>query len=121
MPYKLDNQKRIVTDESGDPVWITEGGEEKTVDYPGLLKRLSEVNGQSNSRAQTIRELKEKLAIFAGIDDLKAWKDEATAAPEFKKRAPAAAKELDAKIAARLEAESEEQEKKKLSEATIII
>ena len=43
MPHKLDDQKKIATDDSGKPIWITEGGGEKSVDYPGflILKRLS--------------------------------------------------------------------------------
>lgn len=105
MSWKLDDNKRLVTDDNGNPVWISEAGDEKAVDYPGLLKRLSEVNGESSERKQKIRGLQEKLALFDGIEDLKAWKDEALAAIEFKKNAPDKDKEIEAQIAARLEAE----------------
>lgn len=106
MPWKLDENKKIIVDENGNPVWESETGEEKSVDYPGLLKRLSEVNGESNGRKQEIRALKEKLALFDGIDDLKAWKDDALAALEFRKNAPDKDKEIEAQIAARLESEA---------------
>lgn len=106
MPWKLDDSKNVVLGTDGNPVWITEGGEEKSVDYPGLTKRLSEVNSESNNRKQEIRALKEKLSVFDGIDDLKAWKDEALQALEFRKNAPDKDKELEAQIKARLDAES---------------
>lgn len=76
MPWKLDESRKIVTDANGNPVFVTETGEDKAVDYPGLLKRLSEVNVESGTRKQKIRALEEKLALFDGIEDLKAWKDE---------------------------------------------
>lgn len=106
MGWKLDEAKKIVVDANGAPVWVSETGEEKAVDYPGLLKRLSEVNGESRGRKEEIRALKEKLALFDGVDDLKAWKDEALAAIEFRKNAPDKDKEVEAQIAARLETEA---------------
>lgn len=105
MPWKLDDSKKIVVDANGNPVFMTEAGEEKSVDYPGLLKRLSEVNGESQGRKLEIRALKEKLSVFDGIDDLKAWKDDALAAMDFRKNASDKDKEVEAQIAARLEAE----------------
>lgn len=87
MPWKKDEDGHLVADGNGNPVWVQESGEDRPVDYPALLKRISEVNAESKGRKEELRKLNEKYAAFADIEDLAAWRKDALEAMEFRKNA----------------------------------
>lgn len=103
MAWKKGDNGNLVCDDNGNPVWVNEAGEEKPCDYAALTKRLSEVNIESMKRKEKNRALEAKYAIFDGIEDLAAWKEEALKALEALKNAPEKDKELEAQITARIE------------------
>lgn len=103
MAWKKDDKGNLAVDEHGNPVWTTDSGEDKAVDYPAMVKRISDINAESKGRKEEIKALKEKYALFDGIEDLSTWKEEALKAIELQKNAPEKDKELEAQIAARVE------------------
>lgn len=104
MPWKKDDKGFLVVDETGNPVWMNEAGEDKPVDYAALGKRLSEVNAESKSRKEELRKANEKLRLFENIEDLPAWKAEADKAIETAKSFTDKEKDAAAQFQARLEA-----------------
>lgn len=88
MPWKMNGQQIEVKD--GNPVWIGEDGKESPHDAGAVLKRLTEVTGESIGRKTKIRELETKLEPFAGIEDPDKFLDDA-------KKAIATVKNLDDK------------------------
>lgn len=103
MAWKKDEKGQFVADSNGNPVWTNDAGEDAGVDYAGLVKRLSEVNAESKGRKEKLRQAEEKLAVFDGIEDLRAWRVEADKALEALKNTPDKDKELEAQIAGRIE------------------
>lgn len=73
MPWKKDDKNNLVVDENGNPVWTTEAGEDKPVDYAALAKRLSEVNAESKGRKEELRKSAERYARLKDIEDVSAW------------------------------------------------
>ena len=106
MAWKQDEEGHLVVDANGNPVWNTETGEDKPVDYTGLTKRLSEVNAESKARKEKLRALEEKFAPLAEIEDLAAYMEEAGKAIEMMKAAPDRDKDIEAQVQSRLEAVS---------------
>lgn len=104
MAWKKDEEGHFVADANGNPIWTTDSGEDKAVDYTALTKRISEVNAESQGRKEKLRALNEKLAIFDGIEDLAAWHKEALESIEFRKNAPDKDKELKEQLDSRVEA-----------------
>lgn len=102
MAWKVDDKGNFVKDENGNPIFTLESGEDKSVDYLAMSKSLREANTESKNRKDEIKSLKEKYAIFDGIDDLSAWKEEAVKAIDAQKNAPDKDKELEAQIAERI-------------------
>lgn len=107
MPWKVDENGMLQAAENGNPVWVTETGEEKAFDYPATMKRLSEVNGESRERKEKIREMEAKFKNFADIEDLAAWKEEADKAIEMMRNAPDKDKDIEEQVKLRLEAMTE--------------
>lgn len=103
MAWKKDDSGNFAVDNNGNPVWVTDTGEDKSVDYLAMSKSIRDANFESKNRKDEIRGLKEKLAIFDGIEDLSVWKDEAIKAIEAQKNAPDKDKELEVQIASRIE------------------
>lgn len=104
MAWKKDDEGHFSADANGNPIWVTDSGEDKPVDYPALTRRISEVNAESKGRKDELRQLKERYAPFDGIEDLAAWHDEAVKAIEAVKNTPEKDKEIEAQIAGRIEA-----------------
>lgn len=102
MAWKMDENKVLVLDDKGNPQWETDTGELKSVDYNAMAKSLKDANAESKKRKEELKSLQEKLAIFEGIEDLSAWKDEALKAIEAVKNTPDKDKELEAQIAERI-------------------
>lgn len=108
MPWKMDENGVLQAGEDGNPIWVTEAGEEKPIDYTGLTKRLSEVNNESRSRKEKLREYEARLAPLAdaGIEDISAYLAESQKALEMMKNAPDRDKDIEEQVKNRLEAVS---------------
>lgn len=108
MAWKQDDEGHLEVDANGNPIWSTETGEDKPVDYTGLTRRLSEVNNESRSRKEKLREIEAKLAPLteAGVEDIPAYLAEAQKALEMMKNAPDRDKDIEEQVKNRLEAVS---------------
>lgn len=75
MPWKLDENGIIAVD-SGNPVWIYEGGDkdgqEAPVVFDNTLKTISRLTAESTDRKTKLNDAKAKLAplVAAGIEDV---------------------------------------------------
>lgn len=107
MPWKMDENGSVVM-EDGNPIWESETGDAKPVDYVGLTKRLSEVNNESRIRKEKLRDYEARLAPLtdAGIEDIPAYLAEAQKALEMMKNAPDRDKDIEEQVKNRLEAVS---------------
>ena len=88
----------------GNPVWVSETGEKKTVDYQAMSRRLSEVNAESKTRKEKLRALEERYALLADIEDLPAFLNEANKAVEMMRNAPDRDKAIEEQVKSRLDA-----------------
>lgn len=70
MPWKMDENGNFVKGEDGNPIAITDSGEDRSVDYSAMSKKLSEVNRESAGRKERIRELEAQLKPLEGIEDI---------------------------------------------------
>ncbi len=70
MPWKKDEAGAFVVDDKGNPVFVLDGGEDRSVDYSAMSKKLSEVNRESAGRKDRIRELEAQLKPLEGIEDV---------------------------------------------------
>lgn len=70
MPWKMDENGNFVKGEDNNPIAITDSGEERSVDYSAMSKKLSEVNRESAGRKERIRELEAQLKPLEGIEDV---------------------------------------------------
>lgn len=102
MAWKVDDKGNFVKDDNGNPVFTLDSGEDKSVDYLAMSKSLREANAEAKNRKDELKTIKEKLAIFDGIEDLSGWKDEAMKAIEAQKNAPEKDKEVEAQITERI-------------------
>lgn len=73
MPWKMDENGNLVKGDDGNPIAISDGGEERSVDYSAMSKKLSEVNRESAGRKERIRELEAQLKPLEGIEDVPAF------------------------------------------------
>ena len=88
----------------GNPVWVSETGEKKPVDYQAMSRRLPEVNTESKTRKEKLRALEERYALLADIEDLPAFLDEANKAVEMMRNAPDRDKAIEEQVKSRLDA-----------------
>lgn len=107
MPWKKGENGLLAVDEAGNPVWVSESGEEKGADYGQLIESLRKVNAESKTRKEKIRSMEEKYAAFDGIDDLAAFRAEADKAMAQVKTLSEKDRDVDNLIAARVEAVAE--------------
>lgn len=70
MPWKKDEAGAFVVDDKGNPIFVQDGGEERSVDYPAMSKKLSEVNRESAGRKDRILELEEQMKAWEGIENI---------------------------------------------------
>jgi len=66
MPWEMNGDQIVVED--GNPVWIADDGKKSPFDAGGVLKRLSDVTGESMGRKNKIRELEGQLEPFKDLD-----------------------------------------------------
>lgn len=103
MPWKV-NGEGIFELVNGNPVWVSETGEEKTVDYPAISRRLAEVNRESADRKDKLRALEAKYEPLKDIEDFGAWLEETNKAREMQANASKDKLALEEQIRARVEA-----------------
>jgi len=101
--------------ENGHPVYVFPDGTEKPLDVPTLYTNLGKANTEAKDRRLELTELKEKMKIFDGIDDISAYKEQAEKALETVKNLED--KELvDAKKVEELKAQVSSSWEKKLND-----
>lgn len=106
------NENGLIVDEKGNPIWVNEAGEKKSVDYAAMANGLRESSQQAAKRKEELRSLQDRYSVFAEIDDLTAWHAEAQKALEMARSAPDAAKDLEEQIQLRLKPTKEGYEEK---------
>lgn len=70
MPWKVKESGEVEVDGAGNPVFVLDSGEERSVDYPAMSKKLSEANRESAGRKDRIRELEEQVKVWEGIENV---------------------------------------------------
>ncbi len=83
---EIEGKKYAELSDDGDPLYTTEDGKEIGYNGESLADKLHEVNGESATRRRELKEAKERLATFEGIDD-----------PEAARKALSTVKNLDDK------------------------
>lgn len=104
MPWKENDDKSLVRDDKGNPIWLNEAGEEKAVDYPAMSAGLSTANREAAERKAKLREAETKLEMFKDIEDLPAWLTEANKALETVKGLPEKDRDMEERIRAQVAA-----------------
>ena|GEM_PF-2694238 len=78
MPWKVDEEsKSLAMDDKGNPIWLNDAGEEKSVDYSAMSKSLSDANREAAQRKDKIKALEDQLKPYEGIEDFPAFKIQA--------------------------------------------
>ncbi len=100
MPWKKkeNDDKALVLDDKGNPVWVNDAGEEKGVDHQAMSAALAKANKEAAERRVALDEAKKELARFEGIDD----PDAARKAMETVAALPDKDKALEEQLQARL-------------------
>lgn len=104
MPWKKDENGVFAVDDTGNPVWTDDAGQDKGVDYAALSKRLSETTKESVQRKEKLRELEKTLEPFKDIENPMEWVSEAQKALDMMRNAPEKEKALEDQVRARVEA-----------------
>lgn len=105
MPWKINpDTKAFELDTNGNPVFVLDGGEEKSVDYAAMSSALAKASREAAERKDRIRNLEAVTKQFEGIEDIpaflaKARKDAETVAALDDKQ-----KSLEENTRARIEA-----------------
>ncbi len=74
MPWKINpDTKAFELDSNGNPVFVLDGGEEKSVDYAAMSQALSKASRESAERKEKIRSLEAVVKQFDGITDIPAF------------------------------------------------
>jgi hypothetical protein len=103
MPWKINDKNELAVDSNGNPIFITDSGEEKPADYVAMIKNMAAANGESAERKVKIRELEKKLDIFKDIDDIESWHKTALNALETVKSLPDKDKAIEDRLRAQVE------------------
>lgn len=72
MPWKMDDNGALILD-NGNPVFVLDGGEERSVDFPAMSTALTKANREAAERKDKIRSLEETAKVWAGIEDIPAF------------------------------------------------
>jgi len=104
MPWKMNEDNSFAKDESGNPVWVRESGEEKAVDYIAMSQALMSASREAAERKAKLREYESKLEPLKEIDDLPSWMEDAKKALETVKTTPDKEKDVEDRIKGQIEA-----------------
>ena len=77
MPWKTDESGAFVKDDKGNPIFVQDGGEEKSVDFPAMSSALTKANREAAERKEKIRALEAQVEAFKGIEDIPAFLEKA--------------------------------------------
>lgn len=104
MPWKTTEAGELARDDNGNPLFITDGGEEKSADYAALLKNLSTVTAESVERKKRLREMEERYRDLDGVDDIAAFVAAARRNADAVEAMSAKEKDAEAAAQARIDA-----------------
>lgn len=104
MPWKENDDKSLVRDDKGNPIWLNDSGDEKSVDYPAMSTALSTANKEAAERKAKLREAESRLDAVKDIEDLAAWRDETNKAMETVKSLSDKEKDIEGRIRLQVEA-----------------
>jgi Txe/YoeB family toxin of Txe-Axe toxin-antitoxin module len=71
-----------VFDEQGRPVYIDPEGKELPLDPPAMYQKINRLGAENQKHRSNLEEANQKLQLFKDIDDIAAWREEATKALE---------------------------------------
>ena len=80
MPVKtteIEGRTYAELNEDGVPVYVLSDGAEQAYDGEELAKKVGEVNQEAARNRTALKEAKDKLKPFEGIDDLGKWREDA--------------------------------------------
>ncbi len=104
MPWKLNEHKAIAVDEKGNPIWVTDSGDERPVDYTAMSTGLSTANREAAERKAKIKEMEARYGPLAEIEDLSAFLKQAEADRKLVESMPDKDKVVEDRIKAQVEA-----------------
>ena len=73
MPWKKDDNGAYIEDNNGNPIFVLDGGEERSVDYLAMSKALTEASRESAGRKDTIRKMEAAAKAWEGVEDIPAF------------------------------------------------
>lgn len=73
MPWKMTEGGALEADTNGNPIFVLDGGEEKSVDYAAMSTALSKANREAAERKEKLREMEGRAKLFEGIEDVPAF------------------------------------------------
>lgn len=112
MPWKTTDAGEFAKDANGNPIFVLEGGEEKSVDYPAMLQSLTRANRESAERKEKLRSQAATLKLLDGIEDVSAYLAEAKKNAETVAALPETQKDAEKAATARVQAAVEPLQKK---------
>lgn len=77
MPWKVKEFGEFEVDGAGNPIFVLDSGEEKSVDYPAMASALTKANREAAERKEKLRANEEVLKKIKGIEDLPAFLEKA--------------------------------------------
>lgn len=101
MPWKRDDNGSFV-EVDGNPVWVTDSGEEKGVDYPALSGKLTKTAQENMQRKARVEELEKRYAKLSDKEDLDTWLSDASKAIETVQSLTEKDKEVEDRIRAQV-------------------
>ncbi|UQZ90212.1 hypothetical protein C4J81_13775 [Deltaproteobacteria bacterium Smac51] len=104
MPWKTNENSGLAVNDHGNPIWVSDTGEEKVVDYTAMSAALSRANREAAERNDKIKALDAKLAPLADIEDFDNWREEALKAIETVRGLPDKDKAIEERIKAQVDA-----------------
>ena len=102
MPWKRDENDLLIVNENGDPIWLDEEGNERSVDYQAMSAALSRANRESSDRKTRLRELESRYGALDEIEDFESWYARATEALTLLQSLTDNGQSLDDHVAARI-------------------
>ena len=106
MAFKVDENGALAMTEDKTPIWVTETGEERPVDYQGMAKKISELTSEATATKTELRALKEKYGSLSGVENVPEFLEKARQAIEMMEHAPDRDKDIEAQVKTRAEAMS---------------
>lgn len=104
MPWKLDDKGQFVVDENKNPIFVLDGGEEKSVDYTAMSTALTKANKEAMERKNKLKEQEVILSALDGIENVSEFVSTAKKNAEAVKSMGEKEKDAETMARARVEA-----------------